>query len=271
MDLWECLRERECHGLGEGRETNYHTREPTWGRQIPIIFGFEKKSGLFCEFLQPTVLKAWNFRNQQDNGRAERLRRNWVPALKETVQQIVLWIYSIEATIWKILGVYRRAMRLLISKHVLEGQGSLGDFSGNKGTGRHHFPPPHINTQLPEWMSAMPTLDTKLANSTYHPCILLQTLSLQPGHNSRSLPTADLYANPNTTIYFCRYTPINPAAENPILMALHSMLFCSSVLLHLWPTPNLTQLKHTTSPDSLTIQGPNSAHRGKESHCRWLN
>jgi len=76
MDLWNCLREGECHVLGEGRETDFHTNEPARGRQIPITFSFENQRDLFHEFLQPAVLKAWNFKNQQDHGRAGRLRGN---------------------------------------------------------------------------------------------------------------------------------------------------------------------------------------------------
>ena len=37
-------------------------------------------------------------------------------------------------------GVNMRGICLLITECVLEGQGSLGNFSRNRGAGKHHFP-----------------------------------------------------------------------------------------------------------------------------------
>lgn len=61
--------------------------------------------------------------------------------------------YSIEAAIWKIPGLYRREICLLITEHVLEGQGSLGEFSRNKGAGEHNFLSP--SSSLDTWIPAV--------------------------------------------------------------------------------------------------------------------
>ena len=55
---------------------------------------------------------------------------------------------------------YRKESYLLISEPVPKGQGSLRDFSRNKGATRYHFPPlhPSINTGPPTGTSGVPTL-----------------------------------------------------------------------------------------------------------------
>lgn len=49
-------------------------------------------------------------------------------------------------------GGYRKDTYLVISEHVLEGLGSLGDFSKNERAGRHHISPllPRKDTWTPE-------------------------------------------------------------------------------------------------------------------------
>ena len=51
-------------------------------------------------------------------------------------------------------------------------------------------PNPSINTQTPEGINAVPTLDTELANSTPHPCVMW-IVPLQPGLSSGSFPIVD--------------------------------------------------------------------------------
>ena len=59
-------------------------------------------------------------------------------------------------------GAYKRDSYSLNSEHVLEGQGSEGDTSRNKGAGRcHFFPLPlNINTGPPAGTNSVGTLTT---------------------------------------------------------------------------------------------------------------
>ena len=58
-------------------------------------------------------------------------------------------------------GVYKREIYLLISEYVLEGQGSLGDFSRNKEAGRASSllsPAPSLDAQTPAGISTAPKM-----------------------------------------------------------------------------------------------------------------
>ena len=75
---------------------------------------------------------------------------NWVCSLKDTAQQKAPLKYDTEATVWKIPGVHKEEIYLLISEYVLEGQGFLGDFYKNNRTDRHRFLPllPRLDTWI---------------------------------------------------------------------------------------------------------------------------
>ena len=99
---------------------------------------------------------------------------------------------SIKAVLKKMPGVYGRDICLLISEHVLEGQGSLGNFTKNKVFGRCHFHPP---TSQPRYTDtcrnqlSMITLQLACYSVPY-----LHVLSICPfqlGLGSRSSPTTD--------------------------------------------------------------------------------
>lgn len=57
--------------------------------------------------------------------------------------------------IWEIVN----EIWLLTSEHVLEGQGSLGGFSRNKGAGKHHSSPlsPDLDPHTPAETKTTPT------------------------------------------------------------------------------------------------------------------
>jgi len=76
-----------------------------------------------------------------------------VLALKEITQQTSSWRYSTEVAVCKTPGVFGKEIYLLISGPVLEGRGSLGNFSRKKGTSRHHFPHllSSLDTQTPTY------------------------------------------------------------------------------------------------------------------------
>ena len=93
--------------------------------------------------------------------------------------------YSIEAVVWTTPGAYGRESCLLISKPMLVGQRSLGDFSKNKqlaGT-----LPPNINTQPLAGTSTTPTIANML--TALAP---LQTHPLPPDLPPGFPPLADL-------------------------------------------------------------------------------
>ena len=46
------------------REMGTRTRKHTWGRLIPITFGFKDQGDEFCEFAKPVELGAWSFNSQ---------------------------------------------------------------------------------------------------------------------------------------------------------------------------------------------------------------
>lgn len=111
--------------------------------------------------------------------------RNWALTFKRHHNSLLR--YSIEAAVWKTPGVSRK-IYLLISKHVKQGQGSLGDFPKNKRFGRHHFypitpKPRYTDTCRKQSKYSQPSF----ANSTLHPCILLCTCHIQPALG-RSFP-----------------------------------------------------------------------------------
>ena len=54
----------------EGREAGHHTRELTWGRLIPKMFGLKSRGAKFCEFVKPVGLGARSFKSQ--------LTQHWV-------------------------------------------------------------------------------------------------------------------------------------------------------------------------------------------------
>ena len=56
------------------------------------------------------------------SGKTRRKTGNWALCLKKTAQEIAPLTYSIEGAVWKIPGVHRREICLLISEHVLMGQ-----------------------------------------------------------------------------------------------------------------------------------------------------
>ena len=96
---------------------------------------------------------------------SERARgdKNWVSSFKGTIQWTVLLRYSMEEEVWKTLGVYRK-IYLLISEHVLEGQGSLGDVTKNKTAGGQHFLllPPSLDTRTSARTSSAQALSPQL-------------------------------------------------------------------------------------------------------------
>lgn len=84
------------------------------------------------------------------------------------------------SSFWKISGVYRKEIYLLISEHVLVGQGSLGHFSKSKRAGGCHFPAP--TTSLDTWIPVGTILSKHSPSSANSmPCpMLLQICPLQP-------------------------------------------------------------------------------------------
>lgn len=92
-------------------------------------------------------------------------------------------------------GVYGKEICLLIPEHVLEGQGSLRDFSKNKRAGGCHFLPP---TSQPRRMD---TCGKEYGASSHHvtcwqcapPPHSPPNTALQPDVSSRLSPTADLH------------------------------------------------------------------------------
>ena len=156
----------------------------------------------------------------------------------------------------------------LISKHVLEGHGSLGDFSRSKGAGRQRFSSPSHSLDtgnLWEPMQHQHSLPL-LAKSMPHPHILLWTHPLQPGLQFRPLPqlaqknltnTATLSLStsvdppspawPPSVPGSFRFSPTNTGIAGTLPPT--STFFCSFVLLHLWQMPGLTQFKTEVAPE----------------------
>lgn len=64
---------------GEGQKTDFHTRDPTEGKWIPITSVLKSDRAWISEFLQPVKLKAWKFR----------ALGSWEPALKRTAPKTV--------------------------------------------------------------------------------------------------------------------------------------------------------------------------------------
>lgn len=84
-------------------------------------------------------------------------KENEIPPLKKTMNSPVEIEYRSSSlkNIWEI----GNEICLLTSEHVLEGQGSLGDFSRNKGAGKHHSSPlsPNLDPYTPAETRTTPT------------------------------------------------------------------------------------------------------------------
>ena len=138
--------------------------------------------------------------------------------------------------------IYRRKICLLISKHVLEGQGLLGDFSKNKRPSRCHFHP-----YMDKCISQC-SMDTLYLTCQQHalPHTFLWIWLLQPGLVCRSPAIAD----PHTLLAQCALHWCSPM-DFPLQYALSQNP--SKVMLQAWQCASPGLVKggdtHTNQPD----------------------
>lgn len=155
---------------------------------------------------------------------------------------------------------------MLILEHMLEGQGSFGDFSRNKVAGGCHILPQpsskntstcrnqHCQPSLPNLLTVCPA---PVFFCGYIPSIQASVPCLLPQQAHKSL--ANIMC-PSTT-HFCGLYSLNGLPQFPELQVLPTSVHiadtaypipkfsCSSVPLHLWQISGLTQLKPKAGPD----------------------
>lgn len=121
-------RREGCHRHKEGRWTDSISGKD----ESPLTFGFENQGTRTLKIIRQGEKKVSPCPSRDSTTNRPDELQHRINSLKNA------------------RGIYRREIGLLISEHVLEGAGSLEDFSNNKRASKCHFPPVRSSLDTPQ-------------------------------------------------------------------------------------------------------------------------